>query len=517
MSRKKDKRARANGDRDGNGKARRRKNGTGTLERRGDRWLARYYIHIDGERKRKTKLLSAQTVEEARAELAELSAGGAVFTRERELQRVHDELAGIDTAARAQAEEKAKADAERKAQERDAKAIAIADAFPFYEQSKKRPDSGDTTLAGYRGQYAIFAEWVRTYRPQCVKMRDFTPEMAEAFIDHIEKARSRNTRNKYLIFLRTFWRVLRWHPDSQLTIDPWDGIRTLTQAPDEVAHKELTADELARIGAVIGSEDMREALSVTLKPSDGRKAAKVIDLRRELAKLLAIGIYTGLRLGDCATLDWGCVDMVRGIIDTEPRKTARKYKRRVIIPIHPTLGAILAATPAEARAGYVLPTLAEIYLEHEPSMITNRVQAILTAAGIKTTTKAVNGEKARTLAGFHSLRHTFASIMLNAGVQYAYVEKMLAHSKESMTGHYFHENAASLAEAIATLPAVSALADGAGAAQEALDALPAPTQANTLTDGESAAESRFRAFCEAWDALATEDERERAKDYMQQH
>lgn len=43
----------------------------------------------------------------------------------------------------------------------------------------------------------------------------------------------------------------------------------------------------------------------------------------EMRLLFAVGIYTGLRLGDCAMMEWGSIDLGRNRIMTIPRKTAR--------------------------------------------------------------------------------------------------------------------------------------------------------------------------------------------------
>lgn len=523
---------RANGDKDKNGKNRRRRNGTGTLAVIGGKWVARYYIYVNGCLKRKAKTINADlvckareraglptdgiaepfSVEDARLVLGYLSEDGGKITRELMLKNAVRELQGVE--AEREEAEKAAAEAERKRadEEADRRAVKIADAFALYEASKKRPDSGERTLSGYRSQYAAFATWTATHYPDRPKMRDFTPDMAEDFLEHLEQTRSRNTRNKYLVFLRTFWRVLRWNPDAQLTIDPWEGIKNLTQAPDEVVHKELTADELARIGQAITGDDLKSTLAFKVTPTDGRKAPYVADLRGELLALFAVGIYTGLRLGDCACLSWADIDTVRGIIDTMPRKTVRKYKRRVIIPIHPTLAAILASVPsAENRMGYVLPTLADIYENRQPSIITKRVQEILCASGITTTASGESGTKARTLAGFHSLRHTFASIMLNAGVSYALVEKMLGHAKESMTAHYFHENAAALAAAVSKLPTITAMLPNGSNVKTTLPEVKA-ISSHAVTSGNVPA-NRLTAFRHAWDAL-TPEERETARAYI---
>ena len=76
--------------------------------------------------------------------------------------------------------------------------------------------------------------------------------------------------------------------------------------------------------------------------------------------LFALGIYTGQRLGDCAQLQWGNVDLVRGIISLMPSKTKRYAQKRVVIPIHQTLFGLLSETPPPRRKGYVIPEIARI-------------------------------------------------------------------------------------------------------------------------------------------------------------
>lgn len=393
---------------------------------------------------------------------------------------------------RAEREAKAKREAEDAAQtERDRRAVTFAEAFVIFRTSKRRPDSGEVTLSHYESQYNRFAEWVKVNHPDVVKMRDFTPPMAEAFIDHVEKTFSRNTRNKYLIFLRMFWRVLRWDANAQLTLDPWEGIRTLTQTPDEIVHKELTIEELARVAEVIRSGEplpiVREKGNAKSKAGNITDALTMrgVNVRDEMRMLFAVGIYTGQRLGDCACLSWGEVDLVRGIITLTPRKTARKYARQVIIPVHPVLASILAEIPNKRRKGFVLPQIADAYA-NRPQELSRTILAVMRKAGIETDAQGESGTRTRTLAGFHSLRHTFSSIMLNCGVSPALVDAMLCHAKSSMTMRYFHENAKGLMTAVARLPILPQLAADAKAAQIAAKGVRRLAGATTPVGGADA-------------------------------
>lgn len=525
-----------------NGK--RRKNHSGTIELHNGKWRVRYVIFIDGERKVKTQTVTMDMVREAyqangkdatnlaepiskelaREVLAHISNGNGIITREALLSKVECELKGI-RAEKEAIEQKARVEASDRAKRKeDERAINLADAWPLFVASKKRPDSGPRTLEGYKTQYTIFVQWLKTNHPDKPKMRDVTAEVAEEFIKHLESTKSKNTRNKYLVFLRMFWRVMRWHKDAQLAIDPWDGIQNLVQN-DEEDHKELTVDELRRVAVEISKPETEKATDFILyekgengkikTDKEGRPISKTVHLQNELAMLFAIGIYTGLRLGDCACLEWGYVFLKEGKIDTEPNKTKRKYKRRVILPIHPRLRALLETIPQASRQGYVLPFLADIYRNRQPSIITKRVQSIFRTAKLTTNIEGANGTKTRTKIGFLSLRHTFASIMLNAGVPYAFVEKMLGHSNQSMTAHYFHENLAALVAAIAKLPDIAGtnaplLTGGITEAPEIAPDEPGTTIDIECTEGS---DGRFSAFCRIWDEM-TEDERKMAREYI---
>jgi len=59
--------------------------------------------------------------------------------------------------------------------------------------------------------------------------------------------------------------------------------------------------------------------------AQGRRELTVEELRTvcqsatgELRALLGLGVYTGLRLGDCSTLRWCEVDLARNVIRRHP-------------------------------------------------------------------------------------------------------------------------------------------------------------------------------------------------------
>jgi len=447
--RPKGKKAKANG---ANG--RRRTNGTGTLERRGARWLARWYVYdAHGNRLRKSQIIEAEGIDAARERLRELTEGNALMSREKEIRRDLAKLEGVA--------------AQRREWEDKQPATTLQDAFDEYERSGLRPDSGERTLADYRGYFDGFLSWIATNRPDYIELRDVTQADAEAYAADLKTRTAAGTYNKRVVFFRCLWRVLAESKTAKLVCNPWERIRKREVV--EHTRRELTIEELVKVcGSLTG----------------------------EMRTLFAVGVYSGLRLGDAALLDWGAVDLARLRIALIPRKTKRHaHGKPVIIPIHPALASILAETPPDERTGYVVPELAELYTRND-SLLCRRISAVFAAAGIATQSKR-EGERAKVDVGFHSLRHSFVSLSANAGTPLVLVQAIVGHSNPAMTRHYFHESENALTNAVAALPDV--------------------TGADTKPEVADAVAGRFRSFCAAWDALRTDEERAKAFEYVAAH
>lgn len=439
-------------------KAKGRSKGLGTLERKGRVWRARWTV--DG--KTYTKTTGTSDRREAEKILAEIVAPFAAKSDAERLENLAVKIEGRK--------------AEIRRYEDSKPALALADGFEAYRRSRERPDTGAATLDMYESQYNRLVRWAADNAPDAKEMRNFTRATADAFATYLAGELSPNSFNKYITLFRRMWDVLA--EEGRMTENPWTKIRHMALATH--TRRELTVEELARVcGSVTG----------------------------EMRLLFAVGIYTGLRLGDCALLEWGAIDLARNRIMTIPRKTARHANGKpVVIPLHPTLAALLAEIPPDARTGYLLPDLAAMY-EHDSGMISNRIQAVFTRAGIRTQTTA-DGERARVDVGFHSLRHTFVSLSANAGAPLAVVQAIVGHSNPAMTRHYFHESEAALQSAVSALPSISL--DGAESAENAPAALPAPVAADEPADGADAAQGRFSAFLDMARGM-TREELEKAR------
>ncbi len=390
-----------------------RANGSGTLELRGRTWRARWMVNG----KVFTRSTGTGDKREAEKKLAEWIAPFAVKNDAERLANIAVKLEGRK--------------AEIKRYEDSLPALSIKDAFDAYRALPKKHKRGkrkvtsEATLQMYESQYQRFVTWAKENAPDAIELRNVSEDMATRFMAHLKPIVSANTYNKYITLFSHLWDVLELK--AKLTCNPWRGL-DMEEEADSV-RRPLTVEEIAR----------------TVAPLTG-----------EMRLLFALGVFTGLRLGDCALMDWGSIDLVRGYIFVKPRKT-KKTGATVNLPIRHELAALLMETPQSKRTGYLLPETASTYLRNS-SLVSSRIQKAFADAGIETQDKS-EGQRARVVVGFHSLRHTFVSMAGNAGVPLAVVQSLVGHGNPMMTNKYFHLNDAVLHSAVDALPSIDPTVD----------------------------------------------------------
>jgi integrase len=168
----------------------------------------------------------------------------------------------------------------------------------------------------------------------------------------------------------------------------------------------------------------------------------------EWATLVLLGFYTGARLMDLAHLGWNSVDLVNGIITFVQSKTGAK----VAIPVHPVLAEhllsiatdqggplcpVLSATPATGRSGLSKP-----------------FTRLMRAAGIDPQVVQTS-KNAFSTKSFHSLRHSFASVLANSGVSADIRMKLTGHRSAAVHLQYTHMQLEQLRGAVNALPRLS--------------------------------------------------------------
>ena len=388
-----------------------------------------------------------------------------------QLKKIRAAVEDAETKAARLAEEEA---ARRQSDEERArnKRATIESGWALFMTCPKRPASckrfraddipRHTTAANYRSYYERFCEWQREHAPAARLLSDITPETASAFMETIQQGGAAGTYNKYLQFFNCFF------------------------------------DTLAAAGKITGANPFRDVDRMhpefnSKRPLPVEQIARLIaSAAGEMRLLVALGYFTGLRLGDCCTLQWREVDLLRGVIERIPRKTAHTVKDKALatvkVGIAPFLFDMLAAIPEAERGEYILPKFAEKYLAGGSQQITKWILKHFAACGIEihrpgtgiqTRTDKETGERVKTGCravvdvGFHSLRYSYISHNAEAGTPAAVIQRNAGHASPAMTENYtkISDRAAVKYAAALDLPAFAS-----GSAADMIDVSPVESE-----------------------------------------
>jgi integrase len=166
--------------------------------------------------------------------------------------------------------------------------------------------------------------------------------------------------------------------------------------------------------------------------------------------LIMVAFYTGQRLLDCANLRWRDVDLVSDIKTI--RFQVRKSGAEIVTVIHPSLeNYLLSLSAPETDDEYIFPTLAE----RRSSVLSNQFRKIMERAHLEhreIRKRISKGGRSVAALSFHSLRHSFSSILANAGVSEERRMALTGHRSRDMHQRYSHHELEQLQKAVALLP-----------------------------------------------------------------
>ena len=342
--------------------------------------------------------------------------------------------------------------------------LPLADAWLEYVKSPNRRELAPATLNSKRLVWMDFARWMEHHHLEIGNLAEVTREAIAEYLACIRADVCASTYNGRICVLREIFHVLA--EKAGLVDDPWEGVRL--HADDCHSRRELTLDELERL------------LKAATKAGN------------EWRRLFVVGIYTGLRLGDCCCLRWDSVNLECGVIQLIPTKTRKHaHGQPITIPIHPQLMDELRGKrdegkgkreegKVEVREGtFVNPMLADFY-QNSKWRVSRGLELIFKAAHIETSVR-IEGRRTRTPeATFHSLRHTFVSLAANAGVPLPVVASIVGHSSTAMTRHYYHENEEMLRQAVAAIPSLDDLKGSKLVGKASVGLLSPPQSAQTI-------------------------------------
>ena len=273
--------------------------------------------------------------------------------------------------------------------------------------SKERNDSPHTVKA-YRRDVEEFAAFCDDFYGGPWKWAGVDRLAVRGFLGFQEqRGVSRRSVARALSALRTFYRFL--NTTQGLEVNPAKAARTPKQAKRLPSHLD------------------RAEIDLLFGEAERRAAAGGFAEARDLA-MLELFYATGMRLAELAGLSDGDLDLV-----SDQVKVRGKGKKERIVPLgsHAAVAlrryfrqrdAVLSGANGDRRAVFL-----------------NRRGARLTARGVQVAMKRLFGALTRGRdLHVHSLRHSFATHLLDAGADLRAVQELLGHASLSTTQVYTH-------------------------------------------------------------------------------
>jgi len=151
--------------------------------------------------------------------------------------------------------------------------------------------------------------------------------------------------------------------------------------------------------------------------------------------VVLLGADAGLRRGEMANLKWEDVDFANNQLYIAPNKT----ENHRFVPMTQDLRNALEKAHKRAKHEYVVTVCQPMKGNRcNPDYLTTFYQEVAKAAGVD--------------SFLHKLRHTFASQLVQNGVELYTVSKLLGHSSIQMTEIYAHLAPRTLHKAVMNLP-----------------------------------------------------------------
>lgn len=293
----------------------------------------------------------------------------------------------------------------------------LVDGFISYIEAERR--YSPLTVRNYRRDIADFLEFIKVdadkFDPNTITRADVEEWIVYLFEKRKLKAQS---VNRGVASLRSFWKWMLVHGHANKDIvSVISQAKTPSRLPVFVSESRMT-DVVAMLRDDIGSEDferLRDAVIVLL-------------------------FYTaGLRLTELATATFGDISQ-----DMRTIRILGKGRKERIVPLIGRMGEILKKYFSQFSSQNIcIGQKKALILSKKGEPISARtieriVDSKLKGAGIQGKTSP------------HTLRHTFATHLLNEGADLREIQELLGHSSLKATQVYTHTNIEKLKEVYST-------------------------------------------------------------------
>ena len=346
--------------------------------------------------------------------------------------------------------------------------VSTGEALRFYTVAEWRDEwlalkaatSKTATLARYKTHVDAFIDWIGEKagaRLEAITKADvrgfrdairagWMPGTAQQAGDGKESMplRTAKTTNLYAADVAGMFRHAM--KDGLILANPAAAMARLPEL-DSAEREVFTVAEVGKMVSAAGNLDWQAGM---FSANDTTRADRCQDWQG----MILMGFYAGARLGDCARLTWGNVNLSRKTLSFMPAKTERKRKR-LEVPLHPRLVTWLQTRTPGNDESPIFPTLHECHIGGGHGLSSQFI-AIMVAAKVDrhTTRQGVQGSRAQHARSFHALRHSLTSTLANADVSEEIRRRIVGHESAAVHSGYTHHERKTLARAVAKMPSV---------------------------------------------------------------
>lgn len=287
----------------------------------------------------------------------------------------------------------------------------------------KRLESAETTASRYEGIIARFMEHLGRKADRDVA--SLTAADVGGFRDSLARDLSRNSANLAVKTLRVC--LGSAFKQGLVTSNAASKVDKL-KARGENQRRPFTLKEITRV----------------LTAAEGS----------EWHGLTLLGLYLGARLSDCAKLTWRSVNLETETISFVAKKTGG----RLAIPMaKPLVDFFTTLSAGDSPDAPIFPKLSK----KSASKLSEGFRSVLADAGLaeayskRSTGKGRNTARELSALSFHSLRHSFVSILKATGASEAVAMALAGHETKAISQQYTHMDDTTLRAAMNKMPDVT--------------------------------------------------------------
>ena len=301
---------------------------------------------------------------------------------------------------------------------------ALVQAF-FAEHLQQQRAMSPRTVAAYRDAFVLFLDFAKSRlrkQPTAIELREITPKLILAFLDHLEHERGNTvrSRNARLAALRAFLKFA--------------GRRDVTAL--HVVEQALGVPMKRFERPMVGCLSREEMLAIIGEPGSSWTSQRDHLLLRMLYNTGArVSEIVGIKVADVVLDGAACVHL-----------QGKGRKQRTVPLWRSTVKQIKAWLKLNPRLGPASPLLPN---RNGKAMTRGNVTQRLDLA--VTTAIAVQPQLAERRISPHIVRHTTAMHLLQSGVDITVIALWLGHESPTTTHHYVEADLAMKERALARL------------------------------------------------------------------